>query len=104
MNKIDIIQSDEFSQWLHKLKDIVGKARLVRRLERISETGDFGDVKTLDYELTEIRFFFGPGYRIYFTQKGDKLIILLNAGDKSTQSKDIAKARKILKRYDENEQ
>ena len=97
-----IIRSTHFSRWLKKLDNGLAKARILRRLERINETGDLGDWHSLGDGVFELRFFFGPGYRVYFTKRGESVIILLAGGDKGTQERDIEKARQIAKEY-ENE-
>lgn len=91
-----IKQTDVFSKWLIKLKDIKAKVSILRRIDRIQK-GNFGDFKSLSSNLFELRITIGPAYRIYYTKKDDEVIILLVGGDKSTQSDDIKKAKKILK-------
>ena len=91
-----IKQTDLFSKWLTKLKDIQGKVSIIRRIERM-KIGNFGDCKSLGDEISELRLTNGPAYRIYYTKHGDEIIILLVGGDKSTQSDDIQKAKKIAK-------
>ncbi|WP_341789239.1 MULTISPECIES: type II toxin-antitoxin system RelE/ParE family toxin [unclassified Rickettsia] len=70
-------------------------SRVINRLVRL-EYGIYGDYKNIQGKLYELRFFFGRGYRIYFTEKNNEIILLLNAGDKDTQSKDIKKALEIM--------
>jgi putative addiction module killer protein len=84
-----------FDKWLKNLKDPMNKARILARLDRV-ENGNFGDVKTIDSQISEMRFFFGGGFRIYYTMNGTKIVILLTGGDKSTQQQDINKAKMIL--------
>lgn len=91
-------ESASFSHWLLKLKDIRGKVSIVRRLNRVA-LGNFGDHKSLGQNISELKITTGPGYRIYYTQKGQEIIILLVGGDKSTQSKDIKKAKEMAKEY-----
>ncbi len=88
-----------FSKWLFKLKDMKGRIAVARRIERM-EHGNFGDVKSVGISISELRITTGPGYRVYFTKREAKIIILLVGGDKSTQSADIKKAEKLLKEYD----
>ena len=88
-----------FSQWILKLKDMKGRIAVARRIERM-EHGNFGDVKSVGISISELRIQTGPGYRIYFTKREERIIILLVGGDKSTQSKDIEKAKKLLKEID----
>lgn len=91
-----IQKTNVFDKWLSKLKDKSARSRILIRLKRI-ENGNFGDVKDVGDKIEELRFFQGPGYRVYFTRRGNQIILLLNGGDKSTQSKDILKAKEFLK-------
>jgi putative addiction module killer protein len=91
-----IKQTDTFSKWLKKLKDIKGKVSILRRIDRIKD-GNFGDHKSVGDGVSELRIPTGPGYRVYYTQKGDEIVILLIGGDKSSQSEDITKAKQIFK-------
>ena len=84
-----------FEDWFYKLDKTV-QARIEKRLERVKE-GNYGDFKRLDSDISELRFKFGAGYRIYFTEADNIIIILLCAGDKSTQAEDINKAKEYLK-------
>jgi putative addiction module killer protein len=93
-----IKQTDLFSKWLTKLKDIKGKVAILRRIDRIKE-GNFGDHKSIGSEVSELRITLGAGYRVYYTKKEDEIVILLVGGDKSTQSKDIAKAQQLCKEF-----
>ena len=96
----EIKSTKTFSLWLMKLKDMKGRIAIARRIERM-EYGHFGDVKSLGGSISELRMKTGPGYRVYFTKREEKIIILLVGGDKSSQSKDIEKARKILKEIED---
>jgi len=87
-----------FGVWLLSLKDLKTRARIRVRLDRLS-LGLLGDCKSLGQGLQELRVDFGPGYRIYFGQDGSQLVILLCGGDKSTQKRDIEKARAYWKDY-----
>ena len=93
-----IKQTIRFSSWLLKLRDIKGKVSILRRIDRL-KTGNFGDYKSLGENIFELRIQSGPGYRVYYTKKGDEIIILLIAGDKSSQSNDIKKAKDLAKDY-----
>ncbi|MFI3299784.1 MAG: type II toxin-antitoxin system RelE/ParE family toxin [Candidatus Gastranaerophilales bacterium] len=86
--------------WLKSLDKAIAQ-RIFSRLKRLS-LGNLGDTKKIDNKISELRFFAGSGYRIYFTEIDNVLILLLNAGDKATQGKDIEKAKKYLKLYEEN--
>ena len=91
----EIQQTDVFSDWLAGLRDAKGKARIVARVES-ARLGNLGDVKSLGDGLSEMRVHFGPGYRLYFARTGKIVLLLLCGGDKSTQKRDIAKARSLL--------
>jgi len=84
-----------FDDWVQNLRDQNARARVLARLES-AEHGNLGDVKSVGGGIREMRIHYGPGYRIYFAQKGKVLLLLLCGGDKSTQSRDIAKARRLL--------
>ena len=89
-----IIKSDVFDRWLKRLRDRKAKAKIEARILRLS-MGKPGDVKPVGRGISEMRIEYGPGYRVYFKQIGEELIILLCGGDKSTQQQDIAMAQKI---------
>ena len=92
--------SDVFEKWLTKLKDRKARTIIIERIVRVESTGHFGDHKRLTEELYEMRLFFGPGYRLYYTVKGDEIVLLLIGGDKKTQSSDIEKAKDLLQQLD----
>lgn len=94
---VEIIQSDTFEQWFRKLKDQQAKARIAARLRRVEESGHFGDAKPIREGVSEMRIDHGPGYRVYFMQRGAVLVVLLAGGDKSTQAADIKAALRIAK-------
>lgn len=97
---ITVRQTEVFKKWFNKIKDNKTQMIITARLRRLS-VGNFGDSKTLGQSLSELRIDYGPGYRIYFTQKGKEIVILLSGGDKSTQESDIKKARKLLENLEE---
>jgi putative addiction module killer protein len=84
----------EFTEWLLGLKDGMTHRRLARRLEK-AQGGNLGDVKPVGDGVFEMREHFGPGWRMYYVQRGAVLIVMLGGGDKSTQTSDIAKAVKL---------
>ena len=86
-----IYQLPEFDVWLSGIKDGMTRRRLGRRLEK-AQRGSLGDVKPVGEGVWEMREFFGPGWRMYFVQRGAVLIVMLGGGDKSTQAADIARA------------
>ena len=89
-----VLKTDEFDRWLARLRDQKAKARIAARI-RSAEYGNLGDVSPVGAGVSEMRIHYGPGYRVYFTMRGRELIVLLIGGDKSSQTKDIAKARLI---------
>ena len=91
----EIRTTNIFDKWLIRLKDKTAVNRIMSRIYRM-EQGNLGDVKTVGQNLFEIRFFFGSGYRIYYTINGETLVLILCGGDKSTQKRDIEKAKKIM--------
>jgi putative addiction module killer protein len=91
-----IQQTHKFSQWLIKLKDMRARIAIARRLER-AQGGNLGDVKSVGERVFEMRVDMGAGYRLYYTMRGNELIILLVGGDKSTQQRDIEKAIEMAK-------
>lgn len=86
-----------FIEWINSL-DKSTKARVQSRLTRLLEN-NFGDHKKIDHEISELRLKFGSGYRIYYTEVDNIIILLINGGNKSTQSKDIEKAKSILQEW-----
>lgn len=91
---IEIRETARFSSWLEGLRDRRGRARIVERIYRLS-LGNPGDVAPVGDGLSEMRIHYGPGYRVYFVRRGEKLVVLLGGGNKSTQARDI-KAAKTL--------
>ncbi len=90
-----IEKTAEFDKWLRKLKDLKAKAKILFRIQKLENDGYFGDYKPIGYGIYELKINYAKGYRIYFKTKYKKIIILLIGGDKSTQQKDIEKAKKI---------
>jgi putative addiction module killer protein len=91
---IEIRETDTYHEWFEALKDKRAKARIDVRIRRVS-IGNFGDVKPVGKGIFELRIDYGPGYRVYFTQHRNILVILLCGGDKSTQAKDIERAHEL---------
>jgi putative addiction module killer protein len=89
---------EPFRDWLKSLRDKVVAARIQARLERV-KLGNFGDVKPVGNRLSELRFTYGSGYRVYFGQDGDQIVVLLVGGDKSSQEKDIQLANSYWADY-----
>jgi putative addiction module killer protein len=92
---IEVRRTAEFADWFRNLQDLRAAARIAVRIAR-AEAGNLGDVKYFD-GIGEMRISYGPGYRVYFVQRGNELIILVCGGDKSTQAKDIKKAKALAK-------
>lgn len=99
MQALTVQQTAEFVDWLDELKDRRVQLRIAARL-RLAEAGNLGDWKAIDGVLSEMRVDVGPGYRLYFTRQGNVVIVMLAGGDKSSQSRDITRAKRILKELD----
>ena len=93
-------QTDAFREWLDRLKDRAGRARVLVRVERLIQ-GNPGQHRTLSHGVCELKIAHGPGYRVYYTQRGTRLVLLLAGGDKSTQQKDIALAIELAESFQE---
>lgn len=89
-----IQQTDEYRTWAKSLRDRVAKSRIATRLDRLAR-GLPGDVEPVGGGVSELRIHYGPGYRVYFVQRGEVLIVLLCGGDKGTQARDIARAKAL---------
>ncbi len=92
-------RSDEFDSWLADLKDKLARARIAHRI-RSAEHGNFGDCDPVGEGVSEMRIHFGPGYRVYFTRRGEVLYLLLLGGDKSSQKRDIKRAIEMARVLD----
>lgn len=95
---IELIKSATFDRWLRDLRDMRAKARIQARLDRLAG-GNPGDVKPIGGGISEMRIDYGPGYRVYYMQRGPVVVILLSGGDKSSQNSDIAKATEIAAQW-----
>jgi putative addiction module killer protein len=94
-----VIKTKLFDAWIDGLRDRKGRAIIVRRLMAL-ELGHFGDFKQVERGILEMRIHFGPGYRVYLTQRGKQLIVLLCGGDKGSQKRDISKAVELAERLE----
>lgn len=92
----EIRQTDEYQRWFEGLRDLNEQLRIGARIRRVS-LGNLGDVKSVGEGVSELRITYGPGYRVYFTRRGDMVIILLAGGDKSTQRRDIERAKELAR-------
>jgi len=89
---LEIQHTDTFVRWLARLKDKRARDAVVSRIDRL-RFGNAGDVKPVGGDISELRIHYGPGYRVYFQQRGHTIIILLCGGDKESQRKDIQIAK-----------
>jgi putative addiction module killer protein len=97
---IEVVKSETFDKWLRGLKDRAARARIEARIVRLA-LGNPGDVKPVRESISELRIDHGPGYRVYFMQRGEVLVVLLVGGDKSTQEADIKRAIALAKAWKE---
>lgn len=97
-----IRRTEEFAKWLMNLRDKLGRAKILARIDRL-EDGNPGKTRSLGAGIVEMKIDFGPGYRIYYMRRGETLILLLCGGDKSTQNEDIQRARALAEKWDETE-
>ena len=93
-----ILQTEKYKKWFKKLRDNIAKQNITWRIERMFN-GNFGDSKNVGGGVFELRVDVGKGYRVYFTNNGKEIVILLVGGDKSTQDEDIKAAREMAKEY-----
>lgn len=101
--KCVIVYADEqgkepFTDWLYGLRDVMGRKRILARIARL-ERGNYGDCEPVGEGVSELRLFFGPGYRVYFGEGEDYIVVLLCGGDKGSQDEDIRKAKSCWKDY-----
>jgi putative addiction module killer protein len=94
---IEVRQTMEFSDWLHRLKDVNAVARIVARIRRM-EMGNPGDARSVGSGVMEMRIAYGAGYRLCYVHRGTEIVILLCGGDKRTQRQDIKRAQALAER------
>ncbi len=94
---VEVRRAVQFVRWLDSLRDIRARARILVRIKRMS-MGNFGDIAPVGAGISEMRIDYGPGYRIYFTQRGKTIVVLLLGGTKRTQSRDIKRVIAMVKR------
>ena len=93
---IKIRKTEVYAKWLDNLKDVLGRAHILVRVERLV-SGNPGDVKPVGEGVSELRIDYGPGYRVYYIKHGQEVVILLAGGDKSTQTRDIKTALNLAR-------
>lgn len=91
-----------FDEWFESIREMHTRSKILTRLERL-KMGNFGDCKSLSYQIAELRIHYGPGIRIYYSKIGNKVILLLCGGDKGSQIRDIEKAKEYIKEYQSRE-
>jgi putative addiction module killer protein len=89
---------EPFTEWLYGLKDGTNRQRVMSRIRRL-EQGNFGDCEPVGEGVSELRLFFGAGYRVYFGEDADNIVVLLTGGDKRSQQKDIKQAKAYWREY-----
>ena len=99
---VEVRQTERFARWLKDLRDLRARAKVQVRIERLIG-GNPGDARPVGSGVSELRIDYGPGYRVYYQQKGSRLIILLAGGDKSSQSRDIEEVLMLSRQIKEDE-
>jgi putative addiction module killer protein len=99
---MQIRRTELFTQWLMDLKDRQGRARILTRIDRLEE-GNPGNSRSVGGGVAELKIDFGPGYRVYYIQRGELLLVLLCGGDKSTQVEDVKRAKALAARLEDEE-
>lgn len=93
-------KTNEYREWIDNLRDLVGRARVLMRVARLIH-GNPGEHRNLTEGVSELKINTGPGYRVYYSQRGDRLLLLLIGGSKSSQAKDIAKALQLNRDHED---
>ena len=93
-----VLRSEAYAQWIDNLKDSAGRARVLMRVDRLIH-GNPGNYRNLTEGVSELKFDVGPGYRMYYSIRGDELLLLLAGGSKATQAKDIARALELNRSF-----
>ncbi|MCW5610588.1 MAG: type II toxin-antitoxin system RelE/ParE family toxin [Rubrivivax sp.] len=93
-------KTDDYRDWIDGLRDLSGRARILMRVDRLIH-GNPGDHRNLTDGVSELKIHVGPGYRVYYSKRGSRLLLLLAGGDKSSQSRDVAKAIRLNRDYGE---
>ena len=95
---MQVEKTDEYRKWIDGLKDRTGRARVLMRVDRLIH-GNPGQHRDLTAGMSELKIDVGPGYRVYYSLRGSRLLLLIAGGDKSTQAKDIAKALELNRNF-----
>lgn len=95
---VDVVRTPAFERWLVRLRDAGGRAVIAQRITRLAD-GQLGDFRSVGGGVSELRIDYGPRYRLYFTRRGREVIVLLCGGDKSSQVRDIARARAFSEEF-----
>ena len=98
---LTVVRSRTFIEWLRRLRDAQARTRINARLRRVETTGNIGDAYAVGGGISEMRFHFGPGYRVYFIREGATVVVLLCGGDKDSQERDIGRAGQIARAWRE---
>jgi putative addiction module killer protein len=98
---VEVVKSATFDRWLRKLRDRRAVARVLVRIDRLV-AGNPGDVRPVGAGISELRIDYGPGYRVYYLRDGQRLVLLLTGGDKSTQDADVKAAHEIARAWRED--
>ena len=97
---MNVEETEVYREWINALRDRVGRARIQVRVDRLVH-GNPGKHRNLSDGVSELKIDFGPGYRVYYAQRGTRLLLLLAGGEKSTQGSDIEKAKTLARNYEE---
>jgi putative addiction module killer protein len=97
---LEVLQTDAFTEWLESLRDRQARSKILARITR-AQAGNLGSTKALGGKVAEMKIDHGPGYRVYFTRRGNMTILLLGGGDKGTQDADIQAAKNLVKELDD---
>ena len=98
---ITVVEHPAYVRWIDGLRDRRAAIRIITRIQRIAATSNLGDHHSVGDGVSELRFNFGPGYRVYYTRRGNDMIILLAGGDKDNQQRDIAQAKRLAQTLEE---
>ena len=98
--RMEVEETSTFREWMESLRDVAGKVRILQRIDRLAH-GNPGQHRALRDGVKELKIDFGPGYRVYYTERGRTLVVLLAGGDKSTQARDVVSAINLAERLKE---